>query len=102
MQNSEAAVTAPSPMRRSCWGATFGLCWSPRRQSFRAAALDALAELVRTASRWRTDVTRTPTAAAEHALRGLARRHQDLSEEIRDPDSHLTRSVSRPCSSYGQ
>src|SRR3712207_312900 len=51
-----------------------------------------LAELVRTASRWRTGATPdTHLLVTKHALRSLARRHQDLTEEIRDLDAHLTR-----------
>lgn len=36
----------------------------------------------------------THLAVAKHALRSLARRHQQLSEEIRDLDEHITRLVS--------
>jgi transposase len=53
-----------------------------------------LAELVRTASRWRTGATPdTHLLVTKHALRSLARRHQDFTEEIRDLDAHLTRLV---------
>ncbi len=53
-----------------------------------------LAELVRTASHWRPG--REPDShltVVKHSLRSLARRHQQLSEEIRDLDKHLTRLV---------
>jgi len=53
-----------------------------------------LAELVRTAGRWRTGATPdTHLLVTKHALRSLARRHQDLTEEIRDLDAHLTRLI---------
>jgi transposase len=51
-----------------------------------------LPELVRTASRWRTGASPdTHLLVAKHALRSLARRHQDLTEEIRDLDAYLAR-----------
>jgi transposase len=54
----------------------------------------SLGELVRTASRWRTGATPdTHMLVTKHALRSLARRHQDLTDEIRDLDAHLTRLV---------
>jgi len=53
-----------------------------------------LAELVRIASRWRTGVTPdTHLLVVKHALRSLARRHQQLTEEIRDLDAQLSRLV---------
>jgi transposase len=53
-----------------------------------------LAELVRIASRWRTGVTPdTHLLVTKHALRSLARRHQELTEEIRDLDAQLGRLV---------
>jgi transposase len=53
-----------------------------------------LAELGRTASRWRTGATPdTHLLVAKHALRSLARRHQQLTEEIRDLDAQLSRLI---------
>lgn len=53
-----------------------------------------LAELVRTASRWRTGASPdTHLLVTKHALRSLARRHQELTEEIRDLDAQLGRLV---------
>jgi transposase len=53
-----------------------------------------LAGLVRIASRWRTGGTPdTHLLVTKHALRSLARRHQDLTEEIRDLDAQLGRLV---------
>jgi transposase len=61
------------------------------REQLRSASLQ---ELVRIASRWRTGSTPdTHLLVAKHALRSLARRHRDLTEEIRDLDTHLTRLV---------
>ncbi len=63
------------------------------REQLRSASLQ---ELVRTGSRWRTGSTPdTHLLVAKHALRSLARRHQDLTGEIRDLDIHLTRLVQR-------
>jgi transposase len=68
-------VTAPTELREQLRSSTLG-------------------QLVRTASRWRTGVTPdTHLLVAKHALRSLARRHQDLTEEIRDLDAHLARLV---------
>jgi transposase len=54
----------------------------------------SLAELVRIAGRWRTGGTPdTHLLVTKHALRSLARRHQDLTEEIRDLDAQLARLV---------
>jgi transposase len=53
-----------------------------------------LAELVRIASRWRTGATPdTHLLVTKHALRSLARRHQELTEEIVDLDAQLARLV---------
>jgi transposase len=53
-----------------------------------------LVELVRIASRWRTGATPdTHLLVTKHALRSLARRHQQLTEEIRDLDAQLGRLV---------
>ena len=53
-----------------------------------------LAELVRIASRWRTGATPdTHLLVTKHALHSLARRHQDLTEELRALDAHLGRLV---------
>jgi transposase len=61
------------------------------REQLRTATLT---ELIRTASRWRSGATpNTHLLVAKHALRSLARRHQQLTEEIRDLDEHLTRLV---------
>ena len=56
--------------------------------------LTSLAELVRIASRWRTGATPdTHLLVTKHALRSLARRHQELTEEIGDLDAQLSRLV---------
>jgi transposase len=53
-----------------------------------------IAELVRLASRWRTGaIPDTHLLVTKHALRSLARRHQELTEEIRDLDAQLARLV---------
>lgn len=53
-----------------------------------------LTELVRLAARWRSGAEPgTHLAVCKHALRSLARRHQQLTEEIIDLDHHLTRLV---------
>jgi transposase len=53
-----------------------------------------LSELVRIASRWRTGaIPDTHLLVTKHALRSLARRHQELTEEIRDLDAQLARLV---------
>jgi transposase len=61
------------------------------RQQLRALTLT---ELVKTAAAWRPG--REPgnhTTVVKHSLRSLARRHQQLTEEIRDLDKHLARLV---------
>lgn len=61
------------------------------RQKLRSLTLPKLAE---TAAHWRTGrEPDTHLAIVKHAVRGLARRHQQLTEEIRDLDKHLTRLV---------
>jgi transposase len=61
------------------------------RQELRSLTL---ADLVKTAARWRPGrQPHTHLAVVKHALRSLARRHQQLTEEIRDLDKHLTRLV---------
>jgi transposase len=61
------------------------------RQQLRTSTL---AELVRSASRWRIGATPdTHLLVTKHALRSLARRHQQLTEEIRDLDAQLSRLV---------
>lgn len=68
-------VTAPAELREQLRGLT-------------------LAELVRTASHWRTGAAPdTHPQVTKHALRSLARRHQELTEEIRDLDTQLARLV---------
>jgi transposase len=53
-----------------------------------------LADLVRVASRWRTGASPdTHLLVTKHALRSLARRHQELTAEIRDLDAQLGRLV---------
>jgi len=53
-----------------------------------------LADLVRVASRWRTGTSPdTHLLVTKHALRSLARRHQELTAEIRDLDAQLGRLV---------
>jgi transposase len=55
-----------------------------------------LADLIKTTARWRPgQEPDTHLAVVKHALRSLARRHQQLSEEIRDLDKHLTRLVTQ-------
>lgn len=63
------------------------------REQLRSTSLQ---NLVQTASRWRTgDNLDTHAQAIKHALRSLARRHRDLTEEISDLDAHLSRLVAR-------
>lgn len=61
------------------------------REELRSATL---VELVRLAIRWRPGAEPdTHLAVAKHAMRSLARRHVQLTDEIRDLDQHLTRLV---------
>jgi transposase len=53
-----------------------------------------ITELVRIAARWRTgSEPDTHLAVTKHAMRSLARRHEQLADEIRDLDAHLDRLV---------
>ncbi len=63
------------------------------RQELRSSSL---VQLVRVAARWRPGAEpNTHLAVAKHAMRSLARRHEQLTEEIRDLDKHLTRLVTQ-------
>jgi transposase len=54
----------------------------------------SITELVRVAARWRPGAEpNTHLSVTKHAMRSLARRHQQLTEEIGDLDEHLTRLV---------
>ena len=64
---------------------------SDLRQQLRSATL---ADLVHLAGQWRTgSEPGTHLAVTKHAMRSLARRHEQLSREITDLDQHLTRLV---------
>ncbi len=71
-----------------------GPLFAPGGLGGQAAAGKGGPELLRLAARWRSGAEPgTHLAVCKHALRSLARRHQQLTEEITDLDHHLTRLV---------
>ncbi|MGH3522423.1 MAG: IS110 family transposase [Mycobacterium sp.] len=63
------------------------------REQLRAVGIT---ELVNTAARWRTGTEPgTHLTVIKHAMRSLARRHQQLTDEIHDLDAHLRRLIGK-------